>query len=144
MSLVVAVKGTEGIVLAADSRVTLTSQAGWPIPYDNATKLLTLRAPHDWIGALTYGTATIGGRTPHSLMPEFELTLSPDRLTILEYARAVSAFFQDQWTASGQDPASGMTHFYVGGYSPQQPYGEIYYFAIPQYPDPVERSPNDF
>ena len=144
MSLVVAVKGTEGVVLAADSRVTLTSQTGWPIPYDNATKLLTLRAPHSWVGALTYGNATIGGRTPHSLMPEFELTLSIDRLTTLEYANALSAFFLSHWNASGQDPASGMTHFYVGGYSPQQPYGEIYYFAIPRYPAPVERSSNDF
>ena len=144
MSLVVAVKGTEGVVLAADSRVTLTSQTGWPIPYDNATKLLTLRVPHSWVGALTYGNATIGGRTPHSLMPEFELTLSIDRLTTLEYANALSAFFLSHWNASGQDPASGMTHFYVGGYSPQQPHGEIYYFAIPHYPAPVERSSNDF
>ena len=144
MSLVVAVKGTEGIVLAADSRVTLTSQAGWPTTYDNATKLLTLRAPHNWIGALTYGNATIGGRTPHSLMPEFELTLDSDRLTILEYANALSTFFQGHWNQSGQDPNSGMTNFYVGGYSPQRPYGEVYYFAIPHYPTPIERSPNDF
>ena len=144
MSLVVAVKGTEGIVLAADSRVTLTSQAGMPATYDNATKLIALGMPHTWVGALTCGIATIGGRTPHSLMPEFEITLSPDRMTVLEYAKALSDFFLFQWNRSAQQSVPGMTEFYVGGYSPQQPYGEIYYFAIPHYPKPLEIYSNDF
>ena len=51
MSLVVAVKGTEGLVLASDSRVTLTSQAGLPSTFDNATKLLSLGQPHNWVGS---------------------------------------------------------------------------------------------
>ena len=81
MSLVVAFKGTEGIVLAADSRVTVSSQTGLPSTFDNATKLLTLEEPHNWVGAVTCGVATIDGRTHHSLIPEFEATLGPSRLT---------------------------------------------------------------
>lgn len=58
MSLGIAFKGPEGIVLAADSRVTLTGQAGSNLliqaHYDNATKLLKVR-DHDNVGAVTYG-----------------------------------------------------------------------------------------
>ena len=42
MTLNVVIKGTEGIVLATDSRVTLNSIGGFPVTFDNATKLLTV------------------------------------------------------------------------------------------------------
>ena len=74
----IAFKGPEGIVLAADSRVTLSG----PLPdsnllvqahYDNATKLLKVK-DHDNVGAVTYGLGALGGRQPrtaHSYLPEF-------------------------------------------------------------------------
>ena len=138
MSLVVAVKGTEGLVLAADSRVTLPSQSGLPSSFDNATKLLTLETPHNWIGAVTCGIATIGGRTPHSLMPEFELSLEKNRLSVREYAARLSAFFQDRWISSGQERNIGNSEFFVGGYDEDEPYGALYYFATPNFPTPIE------
>ncbi len=84
MSLGIAFKGLEGIVLAADSRVTLTTQMPSPLgptgpimlipsTYDNATKLLKVRG-QEHIGAVTYGVGAIGlaePRTAHSYIPEF-------------------------------------------------------------------------
>ena len=144
MSLVIAVKGTEGVVLSADSRLTLTTESGIPATFDNATKLLTFRDPHSWVGALTYGIATIGGQTPHSLIPEFEANLGDQRLTVYEYATRLSAFFQGGWIASGAVSTGDNANFYVGGYDINEPYGRIYYFGIPNLPAPVEYSPNQF
>ena len=144
MSLVIAVKGTEGVVLSADSRLTLKTESGIPATFDNATKLLTFRNPHSWVGALTYGLATIGGRTPHSLIPEFEADLGHVRLSVHDYATRLSGFFQDRWIASGAVSTEDNANFLVGGYDIDEPYGRIYYFGIPNDPDPVELSPNGF
>ena len=55
MSLGIAFKGPQGIVLATDSRVTLTGQQPnskllGEVHYDNATKLLKVRG-QDFVGA---------------------------------------------------------------------------------------------
>ena len=60
MSLGLTIKGAEGIVLAAESRITLTVQnpetkETLAVNCDNAQKLLKLSAPHNHIGAVTYG-----------------------------------------------------------------------------------------
>ena len=64
MSLAIAFKGPEGLVLAADSRVTLTFQTQMPasggtpalliVPafYDNATKLLRVQS-QGYVAAVT-------------------------------------------------------------------------------------------
>ena len=77
MSLGLAFKGAEGIVLAADSRVTLTAAiqppAGavgaptmlLPSTYDNATKLLRIHG-QDYVGAVTYGAGAIGAKEPRT------------------------------------------------------------------------------
>ena len=151
MSLGVMVKGPEGIVLAADTRVTLVSQRQGTNPilvnFDNATKLLTFGNSHKWVGAVTYGDALIGTRTAHSFMPEFELSLGPDRLSIGEYADKLSKFFQDHWNAAGM-PAKeksppGMT-FIVGGYNKNEPYGEVFLSNVPRTPNPEPRNPGSF
>jgi hypothetical protein len=87
VSLGIVFKGPEGIVLAADSRVTLTFQPVAPpqpagaapqpvmvVPafYDNATKLLRC-AGQDYVAVVTYGLGAIGlaePRTAHSYLPE--------------------------------------------------------------------------
>ena len=81
MSLGIAFKGPEGIVLAADSRVTLTAQIQTgktkellPSTFDNATKLLQVTG-HNYVGVVTYGLGAMGEKEPrvaHSFMPEFE------------------------------------------------------------------------
>lgn len=141
MTLVVAFKGTDGIVLAADSRVTLMSQQGHPSTFDNATKLLTLGQPHNRVGAVTSGVATFFGRTHHSLMPEFEATLGQSRLSVLEYAQKLSDFFQTKWQASGQSVQAGDAEFTVCGYDLGDIYGKVFRFTIPRFPAPAEVNP---
>lgn len=152
MSLGVAVKGPEGVVLAVDSRVTLGVQQREGIPhqanFDNATKLLSFSEPHNHVGAVTYGAAVIGLRTAHSFIPELEQTrlADKDRMTIATYAKEISDFFMKQWNKSmpGPDEYSGapMT-FVVGGYDKGAAYGKIFLFNIPFKPEPKEQNPGE-
>ena len=161
MSLGIAVKGSEGIVLAADSRLTLTATlpknsatpnlvVQIPVNFDNATKLLTFAEPNTWIGAVTFGDAVIGTtpndlRTPQSFVPEFEAGLPKERLSVADFSQKLSDFFLKQWQARmpPAHPGPGMT-FVVGGFDEDKPYGSVYLFIVPNNPVPEERSPNDF
>ena len=151
VSLGVVVKGPEGVVLAADTRVTLTARQGnspeLPVNFDNATKLLTFGKPHKWVAAVTYGDAVIGTRTAHSFMPEFGLTLDKDRQSICDYAQQLGDFFQKQWKEAGQPshttPGGGM-NFVVGGYDDKKPYGAVFLLNVPNSPKPEPRNPDDF
>jgi hypothetical protein len=95
MSLGIAFKGTEGIVLAADSRVTFlatlpspglpNSRSGQqvivPATFDNASKMLKVKG-QNFVGAVTYGAGSIGAtepRTASSYIPEFESELANEK-----------------------------------------------------------------
>ncbi len=112
MSLGVAVNGLAGIVLAAETRLTLAvrpkapGSAPVPVVFDNAPKLLTLGRPHRWVAAVTYGDATIGRRTAQSNMPGFESTLGSKRRTIREYAAQLGRLFGDRWNEAYMPPAT--------------------------------------
>lgn len=165
MSLGIMIKGSEGIVLAADSRVTLFSQvpqqvppnmpANMPLPtmiipsnFDNATKVLTVKG-QTHVGAVTYGlgafmTAT-GPRTMQSFVPEFEQELEAaetGRLSILTFATRLSEFFVQQWnTHVNRPPNPGEEiNFLVGGYDENEPYGKAYLFVVPNQAVPVEQN----
>jgi hypothetical protein len=145
MSLGIVIKGPEGLVLAAESRVTLTAtQAGdasLHVNYDNATKLLSFSKPNASIGAVTYGQAAIGLRTAHSFAPEFEGGLPHDRLTVLDFASRLSQFFLGQWQATmPADYAGPNMTFVVAGFNPDEPYGRVYSIDIPRNPAPVEQN----
>lgn len=161
MSLGIAFKGPEGIVLAADSRVTLTRTVPntavtppttWVLPstYDNATKLLRVNG-QNFVGVVTYGLGAIGQsqpRTAHSFMPEFEAELgqSPTRLTVADFARRLSDFFMSQW-ATAQMPSSPIPEpmvFMVAGFDDGEPYGHVLEFHIPNSPNPVQQFPTEF
>ena len=151
MSLGVVVKGPEGIVLAADTRVTLTAQRpGTPpiiVNFDNATKLLTFGKSHSWVGAVTYGEAVIGTRTAHSYMPEFELLLGEKRLSVEEYAKELCNFFAKHREDAGMPsevPLGGGMFFIVGGYDEGKPYGEVFLFSIPNSPKPEPQNSDSF
>lgn len=151
MSLGIAFKGPEGIVLAADSRVTLIAQFAQPnqpmmqIPstYDNATKLLRVRG-QDHVGAVTYGAGAIGQtepRTAHSYIPEFQQQLGDAaRLSVEDFAKQLSDFFLTKWTAAGMPTTPGQEMvFLVGGYDEGAPYGRVFEVSIPTKPVPVEQ-----
>lgn len=149
MSLGVVVQGPEGVVLASDSRLSLTAQrkGGPPLPvdFDNATKLLTFSGQdqHRYVGAVTYGAAVIGLRSAHSLMPEFAVELEEEeRLEVEEYAHRLSAFFLHRWEQVVPEDYTGppMT-FIVGGYDRNAAYGRVFLIEIPSNPEPVEQHP---
>ena len=147
MSLGVVVKGPEGIVLGADTRITLNAQgpnqqAPLMVTFDNATKLLSFGKPHNWVGAVTYGAATIGNRTAHSFLPELEPALGNDRLTVLQYAEKLSAFFLERWKDANMPvnvPPNGGMNFIVGGFDENAPYGEVFLFNVPNSTSPNAR-----
>jgi len=162
MSLGVAIKGPEGIVLAADSRVTLEARpvennAPFPVNYDNATKLLSFSKPHNYIGAVTYGLAILGLRTAHSYVPEFEVWLAAkhngardasndegNRLPVEKFAGYLGEFYLMQWEKAGpKDSSAPSMVFIVGGFDPGAAYGRIFLVDIPRNPTPVEQNPGD-
>ena len=151
MSLGVVIKGPEGIVLAADSRITLEAQKpGQPPPpllivnFDNATKLLRFSGIHKYVGAVTYGAAVIGLRTAHSFIPEFELTLPEKRLSVEDYANCMSDFYLKTWKdAQPAMPSGPSMMFIVGGYNQKEPYGRVFLFDIPNNPKPIPRNPGE-
>jgi hypothetical protein len=138
MSLGIVIKGPEGIVLAAESRVTLTAQTPTGplhVNFDNATKVLQFHKPNTSVGAVTYGQASIGIRTAHSFIPEFEAALPTDRLSVAEFAQRLSDFFLAQWNGVMPTPYVGPDMvFAVGGFDEGQPYGRVFDFYIPSRP----------
>jgi 20S proteasome alpha/beta subunit len=160
MSLGIVVKGAEGVVLAADSRVTLTAQMpqsngtifNLPVNFDNATKLLTFAKPNNYIGAVTYGDAVIGAqtsdlRTANSFIPEFEVALQKEnkRLSVEVFSKRLSDFFLKQWQERmpTNHKSSGMV-FVVGGFDESAAYGTIFEFNIPNTPKPKQASSKEF
>ena len=150
MSLGIGIKGSEGIVLAAESRVTFPINIGTPtatnIHYDNATKLLSFKEPHNYIGAITYGLATIGQRTAHSFLPEFEAQLPKKRLPVEEFAKKFSDFYMQQWSAQKNipNPYNGTPMvFEIAGFDENEPYGKICEVLIPHNPQPRTIIDND-
>jgi hypothetical protein len=146
MSLAVVIKGPEGIVLAADSRITLRAQSQVsaeviPVVFDNATKLLTFAGqPH--VAAVTYGLAAIGQRTAHSLLPEFDVSMgASERMSVSDFASRLSRFYVEQWGKEVPDDYVGpdMT-FLVGGYDEGAAYGSVFLFGVPSAPEPQPRN----
>ena len=146
MSLGIVVKGPEGVVLAADTRITLTAQQqGSPplnVNFDNATKFLTFAEPHNCVAAVTYGDAVIGNRTAHSYVPELELELKGGRHSVHKYSELISSFFQERWKEANmpQNPPSGGMTFIVGGYDKNAPYGAVFLFTVPTNPTSQQRN----
>jgi hypothetical protein len=155
ISLGIVIKGPEGIVLAADSRVTLTAQIPGqnlllPATFDNATKLLKVNG-QEYVGAVTFGLGAIGQTTPrtaHSFLPEFEAKLhdeKKERLSVAEFAKELSDFFMAQWAANmPKDYAGPPLVFLVGGYDKDAPYGRTFEIILPSNPAPKEWHENEF
>jgi len=162
VTLAVAFKGPEGIVLAADSRVTLTAlvpgvtipgstgQLVMPAFYDNATKMLNIQG-QPYVGMVTSGMGAIGQkqpRTAHGYMPELEAKLSTkytNQANVKDIAAEVGQFFQEQWQQAGM-ATSGVPsmQFLVAGFDPGAPYGRVFKVSVPDALDPAEQAIDDF
>lgn len=158
MSLGVVIKSAEGVVLAADSRVTIfgqrpspdpTKQVIFPVTFDNATKLINVQT-QSHVGAVTYGAGVLGmqqPRTAASYMPEFEQEVGGARLSTLDFATRLGDFFTRQWHSAGMNPAPALNEnmiFLVGGYDEGEPYGRVFTLTVPGNPVPQELLPGDF
>jgi hypothetical protein len=153
VSLAIAFKGPEGVVLAVDSRVTLTTHleasGRFTSHFDNASKLFAIEG-QPYVGIATYGAGAIGHaepRTAHSFIPEFEAELSAtysDRATVQQIAQAVSDFYHDQWQQRGMPADADPMVFLVAGFDDGEPYGKVYQVSIPNSLVPVEQSPSGF
>ncbi len=143
MSLGIAIKAPEGMVLGAESRVTLTAsiseQQQILVNYDNATKVFGFSGEHKYYGAVTYGQAAMGLRTAHSFLPEFEASLPDERLKVQEFAKKFSEFYLYQWKATMPEKYDGpnMT-FLISGFNEKEPYGRTFQVDIPGNPKPLE------
>jgi hypothetical protein len=156
MSLGVVIKGPEGVVLAADSRVTVSARMGADassppihVNFDNATKLLSFSPPNNYVGAVTYGTALIGSRTPHSYIPELTVKLERERenvrLSVKDFAAELRDFYVKRWQAVMPTDYTGQPlTFIVGGYDTDAAYGRVFLFSIPTAPEPQEKNSDDF
>jgi hypothetical protein len=159
VSLGIAIKGPEGLVLAADSRVTILNQRpqapGQPVlivpsTFDHATKLLRIRHEQQKnVAAITFGAGAIGmaaPRTARSYMPEFEEELRDSkRMSVSDFAKALSDFFLKRWIDSGTPLNLGLLNdmfFYVGGYDERDAYGKLFAFSVPTAPAPVLAIPD--
>jgi 20S proteasome alpha/beta subunit len=150
MSLGIVIKGPEGLVLAAESRVTLSASmpdgSTIPVNFDNAKKILNFEG-HEYVGAVTYGLAGIGLRTAYSFLPEFENELqNQQRMSIRDFSNRLSQFFMQQWNAvqpPPPPPPPGLPPpnitLVVGGFNAGDPYGEVYLINIPTSPDPINQ-----
>lgn len=144
MSLGIITKCPEGLVLAAESRVTIkTNTPTGPIHnnFDNAKKLLVFSGPHKHIGAITFGLGSLQLRTAHSFMPEFEASLPDSRISVLDLASQMSDFFMIQWQKEKMPDlvkykGSPMI-FMVAGFNEGEPYGIVHQFNIPNSPKPI-------
>lgn len=158
MSLGIAFKGPEGIVLAADSRVTLNTEMPsgankiiLPSTFDNATKLLRFQN-HNYVGCVTYGLGAIGQREPrtaHSFLPEFESELNQSgeaRYSIIEFADKLGKFFSKQWIENNMPSEASENNmiFLVAGFDKDTPYGKVYQINIPSSPKPQEQNAGQF
>jgi hypothetical protein len=150
MSLGIAIKGPEGLVLAAESRVTVGTKLGEyqvPVYFDNATKVFGLEEPNNFTGLVTYGQALIGQRTAYSFLPELDASLKAEggaRLPVKEISQRISDFYMSQWKSAHTKPYVGppMT-FLVGGFDEGAPYGRIFEINLPTQPAPKEQSPGE-
>jgi len=143
MSIVVAVKVPEGLVLAADSASTLEitqgDRTGVAMIYSNANKLMQLK---DYpVGVATWGAGTLGARTVISFVEEFENELGSYRrvkneVSVEGIARKLKDFLLQQFAKQGLDrppePQQPKIGILVGGYSAGQFFSEHFVFNVPQ------------
>jgi hypothetical protein len=137
MTIVVTVRVTDGIVLAADSATSFSDAAGNVAKvYNSANKVFNLVKV--WpIGAMTYGAGSIGTESISTLSKNLRDRLTPPKVrrrrkggdplmihrssyTIEDVAAKARGFFEERYKAAYREPVPGYFLGYrVCGYSAQ-------------------------
>ncbi len=141
MSLVIGVISPDGIVLAADTRLTLKAKlingCELRFPYDNATKIFSFSPPHNYIGVLFMGKDVIGDTPVRAYMPLFECSLGNKRLPVKKFATKMAEFFHNLWAKKEKEtPADQGIRFTVLGFDEGALSGTAYFFGLPDDPIP--------
>ena len=154
MTIVVAVKVNDGLVLAADSALAVHGgPAGHPPgvlkTYDYGRKLSHIK---DYpIGTLSWGVSLLGSRTIESLISEYEFGLPSTKdekaqaFQVREIADNLRVFLLKRYEthygplSPGSQPSLGVL---VSGYSHNAYFPEQYLFEFPATPDLQVRHPD--
>lgn len=140
MTIAIALKVGDGIVLGADSATTLSAPDGYKNSYFNAEKVFNLvkRLP---LGFVTAGLGGLDGRSIASLAKDLRLRLkdsenkdwwlNPESYTVELAAERVKKFFFDElyeptFRGAPQDADVPDLEFFVAGYSANEPHAEIW------------------
>lgn len=141
MTVVIALKVGDGLVLSADSASTMSDRHGnYMNTYFNAEKLFHLSCGIP-VGLLTFGLGGIQGRSISAHVKDLRARIrtqgdsfyvNPSTSTIGEVARRVREYFYEglykkHISTDNQSPAMG---FIVAGYSPGASSGEIWEVLI--------------
>jgi hypothetical protein len=154
MTIVVAVKVNDGLVLAADSTVAVHGGPSGQPPgilktYDYGRKLSHIK---DYpIGTLSWGISLLGSRTIESLINEYEFGLPSARdeaargFEVRDIADNLRTFLLERYEAQygplspGEQPSLGIL---VSGYSDSAYFPEQYLFEFPSIPEVQIRRPD--
>jgi hypothetical protein len=146
MSIGMVIKGPEGLVLAADSRQTITARAqdNTPIPvnFDNARKVIKIPLPNNLpVGLVTYGLGGLGLRSISSLVLEFTSSGLSGVGSVREFAEKLGSHFKGLWEKAMPPGYSGPgISFIVAGMDPQDIFGKVFVVELPEPATPEERS----
>lgn len=131
MTIVVGAASPDGIILAADSRTTLSDGDRFRIASDAAEKVFELA---ERFGVATYGMAFIGNRTINGLMDEFLAQMGdacPD--DVESFAQALGDFFHVRFVAEHGDegPEQGWPLGFVVASYDESGIGHVWEVGIP-------------
>lgn len=152
MALAIAYKTGEGIVLAADRRITINNQRENTLGpkllisshYDGGSRLFKTEY-QDHVAAVNFGYGTILTRPLLAYFPEFEREIADEgRLPVETFARKLGEFYQKLWKRLMPADFRDEAYFLVGGYDEDAPYGRIFQISVPSNAQPVEYYPGEF
>lgn len=147
MSLVVAIKALDGIVLATDSRRVYRTprRDGLRVgdrywTFDGDVKLYRLPAPHSWVATAFVGGGPQDACSTATAIVETAARLPRCRLSVHEYSERLSDVLMahaDGARMSGQFKVGAV----VAGYDAGESQGRVFVVEAPGAPEPVEQHP---
>ncbi len=134
MTTVVCFKVPDGIVLGADSAMTVRRRGAGENRYDSYHKISVVGDLP--MATAMWGRGALGQRTIPSLVEEFSVEhvhlIPPIERTVERVARDLRAFMQERYEAAnaGHGPDVPL-HMLIGGFSPGQYHGQVFTFDVP-------------
>ncbi len=128
MSIAICFVARTGIVMGTDSRVTTTAAEG-KTREDGYPKLVQFgRLP---IGMAMVGAGSYGGRDFRSLIAETYRTVCPDTQKPYSVEQAARAFAETAGAIARESGSSKKLTALVAGFSPGEPFGELWEVMLP-------------